>query len=140
VNIKEQIKADRLRARKDRDEVTTGTLTYIMGQIELQEKSPNAPKDVPVAVIKSHIKSVKENVEAIGKESDHAKAAFAEIELLQKYLPEQITAEDIRKFCTGMCGGGVRNKGEILKAIKNTYGAAVDMKEASQIVAEFVNG
>lgn len=138
MDIKEQIKTDRMCARKQRDESTTGVLTYIMGQIELQEKSPNAPKDIPLAVIKSHIKGLKETVEAVGKDSEYAKTASFEIDLLQKYLPEQVDMSKVRDFVKSLCLNGSPGKGEIMKAIKAEYGAAVDMREASQVVADFI--
>lgn len=136
MNIKEQVKADRLQARKDRNEAVTGTLTYILGQIDLREKAPNAKGDVALAVVKSHIKSMAEVI-ANQPNSDAALQGEKEIQLLSKYLPAQVSEAELETFIKEITATE-SNRGLIMKAIKEKYSDSVDMKLASQIVGKYI--
>lgn len=138
MNIKEQVKADRLQARKDRNEAVTGTLTYILGQIDLREKAPNAKGNVALAVVKSHIKSMAEVI-ANQPNSDAALQGELEIQLLNKYLPAQVDEIELEEFIKEITASE-SNRGLIMKSIKEKYGDAVDMKIANQIVGRCLNG
>lgn len=137
MDIKEQIKADRLQARKERDEKVTGTLTYILGQIDLREKAVDAKGDIALAVIKSHIKSMADII-ANQPNSDAALQAEGEINLLSKYMPAQVSEAELETFIAEVVETNQGNRGLVMKTIKAKYGDAVDMKLANQIVGKYL--
>lgn len=131
--IKEKIKADRLESRRNRNEKDTAILTYILGQIDLKEKD-NAKGDVALAVIKSHIKSMSDVITLKEEQCKDYSNEVYEIEFLNKYLPEQVSNEELENFIIEI-SATENNRGLIMKAIKEKFGDAVDMKVANQILS-----
>jgi len=134
MNIKEQITADRLTARKAHDEARTGTLGYLLGQIELGEKQPNAKPDLALSIVQSYKKSMLDNIGLVGASSDHGKGYLRELEIIKPYLPADVSMDEVDAYIVQQLASGVNNKGLLMKAVKAQFGAGVDMKAAGAAV------
>lgn len=90
---------------------------------ELEKESQLRDEEV-VEVIFSEIKKRKESVLEFekGKREDLVKKEKAEIEVLQKYLPEQLSEEEIKKLAK-----------EVIKKV-----GAKEMKDMGKVMAELI--
>ena len=133
-----QIKLDRLQARKDRDGVKGPLLTTLISEIEMVAKNANrgVTNDDVTKVVQKFLKGVNETVELLKSKSEDIRYANAieERKILESYLPKMASDDDVREAVRRM--GDVQNVGQIMKALKETFGAALDGKRASQIVKE----
>jgi len=122
-----QIRKDHLQARKDRRSEAAASLSTLIGEMD---KVADANKVVPdakaVEVIKKVIKSVEE---MIGHGDTYA---IYEKELFSKYLPQQLTEEEIVILIKeARLGHGLSNMGQIMAHLKEHYAGLYDAKFAS---------
>ena len=107
---KQQIQQDLTEAMKAREELKSSVLRLLLAAILNKEKEKRyklkEEKDVQLSddevldAISSEIKKRKESVEmfAKGGRADLADKEKKEAEILQKYLPEQLGEEEVRKL------------------------------------------
>mgnify|MGYP001576363369 FL=1 len=98
-NIQEELKA----ALLQRDELKTGTLRMLLAALVNKEKEKNEgplTEEQTQGVILSEAKKRKEAIEAFtkGGRPEMAEKERKELEILQKYLPEQLAEEEVRKL------------------------------------------
>lgn len=137
MDIKEQIKKDRIEAMKAHRAERKATLDYILGEIQKKEKDPSAKGDIATAIISAYLKSLREFIDQHGAERPAETAKYrAEIEQLEAYLPKQLTDDELRGEIEALRQSGQDKKGLVMKALKEKHGAAVDGKRAATILDE----
>jgi uncharacterized protein YqeY len=142
--LKEKIQEDLNQAVKKKEELESGVLRMLSAAIlnkekekrfklnkqepelkeeELAEKSQLTDEEV-IDVISSEIKKRKESISEFekGNRQDLAEKEKKEIEVLKKYLPEQLSGEEIKKIAE--------------EAIKKTE--AKEMKDMGKVMAELM--
>ena len=133
-----QIKIDQLQARKNRDFVKGSLLTTLISEIEMVAKNANriVTDDDTVKVVQKFLKGVNETIEHLKDRTADARYVIANEEklILESYLPKMASDDDIREAVRQM--GDVQNLGQIMKVLKEKFGASLDGKRASQIVKE----
>jgi len=112
--LKEKIQQNLNQAVKNRDELSSSVLRMLLATILNKEKEKKfklkEEKEIKlineeiIEVISSEIKKRKEAIEFYlkGDRSDLAEKEKKEIEILQEYLPEQLSEEEIRKLIQGV--------------------------------------
>jgi uncharacterized protein len=98
--LKDQIENDIISAMKDGEEETVSTLRMLKSAIknaEIQQKKEFEDNDV-LGVLQSQIKSRRDSIKMYlgGGREELAQKEEKEIEILNKYLPEQMSSEEIR--------------------------------------------
>ena len=142
--LKEQIKERLNRAMKDGDELTRSVLRMLLAAIlnkELASKSGLKDSDI-LEIISSEAKKRRESVSAYekGGRKDLAEKEKKEIEILQKYLPEQLSEKEIQKIVdravkkTG--AKEIKDMGKVMKEIMPQVKGRVDGSLASRIIKE----
>ncbi len=132
--LKNTIKDDLNRAVKKRDEVKRSTLRMLLAAVLSKEKEKKYKEKIEqeveltdeetIDVISSEAKKRKEAIieyEKRGRQS-LAEKEKAELEILQKYLPEQFSEEEVKKLAK-----------ETVKEV-----GAEDMKDIGKIMAELM--
>ena len=145
--IREQIKAKLIEAMKAKDEQTTGTLRLINAaikdkDIEARPKgNPNGIDDSAVmSLLQSMIKQRKESIEMYrqGHRDDLAAKEQAEVDLIQSFLPQQMTEEEmnaaIRDVITQTGATSIKDMGKVMGAVKAKYAGRMDMGRASGLI------
>jgi len=101
---KQQIFDDFTAAFKARDELRKRTLESIKSEILVKEKSPDfvgkeMSGEAIIAILKSMAKKRRESIEAYGQgnRSELAAKEKEELAIIESYLPEQISEEQVRK-------------------------------------------
>ncbi|MEA1937090.1 MAG: GatB/YqeY domain-containing protein, partial [Patescibacteria group bacterium] len=102
MTLKEKIKSDLKDAMKSGDGVTRGVLRLLSSDIKNEEiagKKELANDDV-LKIIKKDIKRHKESIEQYraGGRKDSEEQEKKELGILEKYLPEQMSEDEIRKI------------------------------------------
>lgn len=139
----EKIKNDLRQALKAKDEARVSTLRFLLSAIHNKEialQGKNLPDEEVVEVIRQQIKQRKESIEAFktGKRDDLVKKEQGELEILNSYLPQQISEEELTKVVeeeileTGATGPG--DFGKVMGGVM----AKVKGQAEGQIVAKIV--
>jgi uncharacterized protein YqeY len=147
--IKEDIYKQLNDARKEKDTSKLNLLGYIYGEIQKKEREGKTTiefdDDKVIALLKAHIKKAKGNVELYAQSNETEKAAQeqSEIDILETFLPEQISEADLKVAVQAVIDSGVepemKNMGKIIGAVRAQFKAkgqeqAVDGKLLSDVV------
>ena len=94
--LQEELKA----AMKAKDKATLAGLRNIIGKLKAQriDKGEDLTKEECIQILQSSVKQLKDSIEQYekGGRDDLAKVEAFELKLIEKYLPEQLSEEEIQ--------------------------------------------
>ncbi len=142
----EQVAEDMKTAMKAKDKDSLNTLRLLKSAIDLylvnnKLERNNASDEVVIDVVAKQIKTHKESIEEFkkGNRQDLVDGLEREIALLSKYLPEQLSEDDVRKEIDKafdkLKPTSMKDMGNIMKELASLKGKA-DMKLVNSIVKE----
>jgi uncharacterized protein len=141
--LKDQLAADLTAALKARDQVTTSTLRMALaavGVAEVAGAQRRALSDEEVlAVLKKEAKKRVEAATAFADagRADQAAKERAEEAVLAKYLPEQLSDEEIAALVRKVLDeGGFEGKGAMGQAMKAAQAVVAGRADGSKVAAE----
>jgi uncharacterized protein YqeY len=125
MSLTETIDADLKVAMKASDKTSVSTLRLVKSSLKYRqiEKGGNLTDDDVIAVLSSMVKQRRESIEQYTKagRDDLASSEMAEIEIIKKYLPEQISNEEleaiIRETIKELNASGAKDIGKVMKAV-----------------------
>ena len=144
----EQITKDLTNAMKEKDAFRLSVLRMLKSALKNEEINKKAPltDDEVLGVIKKQVKTRKDSKEEYLKynREDLANDLQKEIEILNAYLPEELSEEEIIKIIDETINEinpeGMKGMGLVIKSISAKYGARVDMGLVSKLVkAKLIN-
>jgi uncharacterized protein YqeY len=149
-----QIKADQLQARKDKNTLVVALLTTLIGEAKslADAVAEKEPRDANGAVIKRDPTSdeliatvrkfLKGNAEVQANVKDEVALADArkEAEILNGYLPQQLTAEQLEQIFRAEFPDGVtaKERGKAMAILKANYNGQYDGKLASDVLVRLI--
>ena len=134
----EQINTDLKKAMLERDEVTRDTLRMIKSEL-LTLENPDG-----LAVLSRAVKSRRDSIKSFveGGRQDLADKEQAEIEVIERYLPKQLSEGEAREAIAAIIEElGLSSKkelGKVMKEIKARYPGQVDGRLASSIAGQLL--
>ncbi len=140
--MKEKLLEELKIAMRDKDELRKNTITMLRAailQIEKDDKKELTDDEIMVVVSKE-VKKRKESIEEFKKASrdDLAENTQKEIEILSKYLPEQLSEEDVKKIITEAIDKlGVtemKDMGKVMGEVRPKTAGKADGKLVSDLV------
>ena len=140
----EKVNSDLVTAMKEQDKFTLSVLRMLKSALkneEINKKSSLTDEEV-LAVIKKQVKTRKDSKEEYltYNRTDLADNLEKEIEILNKYLPEELSDEELEKIIDEtikeLNPDGMKGMGLVIKTVGSKCGAAADMKKVSSIVRE----
>ena len=138
--LKDTIRDELNAARKERDKLRTVLLTSTLSEIKYKEvELGREATDADVLdVLNRALKRRKEASEQMraGNRLDLAEKEEQEAALLTKYLPAQLSEDEVRAFVREAIAGGANNMGAVMGKIMPKLKGAFDGKEANRIVKE----
>lgn len=137
--ILEQIRKDRLQARKDRDTFTATTLTTLLGEASPSGNDTVSDKEVQ-KVIEKFAKNQRSML-AHDLSTLQRSEINRELKIYEKYLPKQLTEDEIKYIlCTEytVCDSNL-NVGSLMRYLSANYAGQYDGKVASKVAKEFVD-
>lgn len=132
---------------KKQDKFSLSVIRMLKSVIQLETitKKSKLTDDELITLIKRQVKIRRDSIEEYKKYSkmDTIKDLEKEIEILSKYLPEELPEEEIIKiidqFITEIDTPSIKNMGEIMKKVSEKVGARADMSRVSYLVKEKLN-
>jgi uncharacterized protein YqeY len=141
--LKDSLTADMRAAMKARDELTTSTLRMALAAIGTAEVAGKAKRELDdaevTAVLTKEAKKRREAATAFAEagRAEQAARERAEGELLDRYLPAQLSDEELAGLVAGaLSAGGFTGPAQMGAAMKAAQGAVAGRAEGGRIAAE----
>jgi uncharacterized protein YqeY len=141
MSVIEKLKAESMALRKVRSPVAP-SITFALSEIEKVGKNSGnraTTEDEAIKVVQKLISTIEENLK-LSIDDGRRVALNFEKQILVGVLPQMASDQDIidflRKLFTGKRDGDIPKKGEVMKSLRDQFGALVDMKRAGQILTE----
>ena len=134
--LKAQLRIDLTSAMKSRDELSAATIRMALTAITNEEVAGKTARELSdadvLAVLGREAKKRRESAEAFDAagRSDLADRERAELTVLARYLPEQISDEDLVAIVSAAVAqigpGGMRNMGAVMKVVQPQVAGRAD--------------
>ena len=144
--MKEELLKALKEAMKEKDELKKDTITMLRAailQVEKDEKKVLTQSEME-AIVAKQIKSRKESLKDYEKANrdDIVRKVKKEIEILTKYLPEQLTIEEIKKLISEAIqktgAATPRDMGKVMQEIRPQIAGKADGKFVSDMVKQML--
>lgn len=145
----DQIKADLVTAQKAGDSVGLSALRFLLSEINnfVMAKYPPSSGGLPssglpdkdvISVLQRQVKTHHESIEAFqkGNRQDLVDKENKELGILQKYLPEQMTEEEIKKIVAEVKANGIIDFGQIMRETMTRVKGKADGNLVAKMVKE----
>lgn len=138
----EKIKAEIVNAMKEKNTLKLQTLRGIKGDADLEHinKGVEINDELMINVLSRGIKTRKESISEFekGGRDDLIEKTNEEITLLQSYLPEQLSTEELNKIIDEVFAKvnptSEKDMGSIMKEVTPLVKGKADMKEVSSLI------
>ena len=145
--MKDRIAKDIVTAMKEKDKVTLETLRMVKGAIQMEEikAKKELTNDDIALVIGKQIKTRKESIEEFkkGNREDLISKTTEEIKVLEKYMPEQLSIEEIDAIVTraiSELGASISSDmGKVMGKVTPLLKGKADMGLVSKLVKDKLN-
>ncbi|MGA5303259.1 GatB/YqeY domain-containing protein [Nucisporomicrobium flavum] len=141
--LKDRLNDDLHSAMKGRDELTTSTLRMALSAVRTAEVSGDAARELSddevLAVLTKEAKKRREAATAFrdAGRADQAGKETAEGEILDRYLPAQLSDEEIAELVAGaLRDGGFTGKAQMGPAMRAAQAAVAGRAEGGRVAAE----
>lgn len=151
--IREQIKTQLTEAMKNRDENKVGTLRLVNAAIKDKdiEARPKGNHDgiddaAILGLLQTMIKQRRESIALYnqGNRPELAAAEQSEIDIIQSFLPAQMSAEEIKKAVQDAIAqtgaASLKDMGKVMGAMKAQYAGKADFSQVSALIKEILAG
>tara|TARA_B100000902_G_scaffold396049_1_gene456072 strand:- start:1229 stop:1666 length:438 start_codon:yes stop_codon:yes gene_type:complete len=140
----DKLQSELITAMKAGDKSRTLGLRNIIGKIKAVQidKGEILTSEESLKILKSSAKQLKESIKQYkqGNREDLAEKEIFELSILEKYLPEQLSEEEIRakikKIIEEMGAQSMQDMGKIMGAAMKNLGNLADGKIVQKIVTE----
>lgn len=130
----QRIKLEQLEARKNKDSLKANLLTTLIGEHDIVMKNGvvnNDPQSTMTMLIKKFLKNI-----SITLESRQSDELLREKEILESYLPKQLTRDALALIIAGFMSEGHTDKPSLMKNLKANYADQYDGKTANEVITE----
>lgn len=144
MSLKETLDQDLKKSLKGRDTVRTSVIRLLKANIKNREveKRGELSEEEILQAVNSQAKSRKESITEFKKagRDDLVKKEEQELSILNEYLPEQLTPEELEKVIdTAVCDAeaeGPKDMGKVMKILMSNVTGRADGKIVSQMVKD----
>jgi uncharacterized protein YqeY len=150
VGLKETLKSDLTEAIRSSDKVVSGTIRMVLTAITNEEVSGKEARtlsdDEIITVLSREAKKRREAAEEFGKagRADKAAEEKAEGEVIARYLPAQLSEDDIKQLIAAAIAStgaaGPADMGKVMGAIKPQIAGKADGSMVSSLVKAALAG
>ena len=131
-------------AMKAKDKATLTGLRNIIGKLKAQriDKGEDLTDQECIQILQSSVKQLKDSIEQYekGGRDDLARVEAFELKLIEKYLPENLSEEEIRisvqKTIKSTGAKSMQDMGRVMGSVMKNLAGAVDGKVVQKIVQE----
>lgn len=135
-------------ALKNKDQDRTLTLRSIISQKKQKEiekrtqDKKNITDEDMILILNKMVKQRRESIELYkqGGRQDLVDKETKELKIIQEYLPEQLSEEEIKKICeqaiNNLKATSLKDMGKVMGIIKSKYKGSVDLSIAGKILKD----
>jgi hypothetical protein len=152
MSLKDKIDNDYKKVLKAKDKGKISTFRLILSSIKdleiLNRSGPNKKgidsEDIK-KLLKKMIKQRSESIEIYRKNNrqDLLEVEEGEIQVLESYLPKQLSEEETNKICNEIIqkigANSVKDMGKIMGELRKNYSDTIDFSKAGSILKELLN-
>ena len=144
MNLNDRIMNDLKEAMKNKDSFKLGVIRMVKGAIQLEKinKKRDLTDEEVIDVISKQIKLRKDSINEFEKagRNDLADTTKKEIEVLNEYMPEQLSSEEVNKIIDEAFAKvnptSQKDMGLVMKEVTPKVKGKADMGEVSRIIKE----
>ena len=148
MSLKDQITEDMKNAMRAKDSERLGTIRLLLAAMKQKEVDERVVLDdaAVVAIVDKLVKQRKDSVAAFtqGGRTDLADKEAAEIKVLEVYLPQRMSAEEVatevRAIVAELDAKGPGDMGKVMGAVKTRLAGKADMGQVSAAVKAALAG
>ena len=138
----EKLKKDMIEAMKNKDKFRLTVIRMVKGELDKEhiDKKREINDELLVEVVSRGIKQRNDSIlefEKAGR-SDLVASVKDEIKILEEYLPEQLTEDEINQVIDDVFSivkpEGARDMGRVMKEVSPKLKGRADMKKVSEII------
>lgn len=145
--MRERILEDLKSAMKAQDKELLSVIRMVKGAIQMEEldKKHELSDDEVITVISKQIKTRKESIEEFkkGNRQDLIEQTESEIDILNKYMPEQLSEEEVNKIIDDIFvelkPTSIRDMGKIMGAASSKLNGRADKSYISTYIKNKLN-
>ncbi len=144
MTLEQQLTEDMKDAMRAKDELKLSVIRMLRGQILLEKKKgtgvTDVPDDVVIALVRGHVKRLKETIEATAKvgREDLADAARKELVIAQAYVPAEIGDADLEAIVKdALAATGVtdaKGMGQVMKVVMEKVKGQTDGRRVQEFI------
>ncbi len=142
MSVIEKLKAESMKMRKERDPLAP-KLVFALSEIDKVGKNNGnreTTDDEAIKVIQKIMSNIDQTIELLPANSAAEYDLVREKKILNSVLPQMASEQEVvdflREIFTGKRGAEIPKKGDVMKALRDKFGALVDMKRAGQIATD----
>ncbi|MCH4887718.1 GatB/YqeY domain-containing protein [Acidaminobacter sp. JC074] len=147
MSIKDQLMADLKEAMKQKQKLEKSVITMLRAAIKQVEvdKRVELSDDEVIDIVATQVKQKRSVIDEFlkGGREDLADEARAEISVLEKYLPEQLSEDELKTLISGVISEvnatSMKDMGKVMGIVNPQVKGRADGKTVSQIVKGFLN-
>ncbi|MFQ3549514.1 MAG: GatB/YqeY domain-containing protein [Armatimonadota bacterium] len=148
MSILAKLQEDMKQALRAKDGVTLSTIRLILSSVSYAriEKGDELTDDEVIAVISKAAKQRKESIESAksGNRMDIAEKEKAELDVITKYLPEQLSESDVeaiaKEIIAEVGASDMKDRGKVMGPLMQKIKGKADGKVASSVVEKLLKG
>ena len=148
MSLKDQITEDMKTAMRAKDSERLGTIRLLLAALKQKEVDERIELDdaMVVAIVDKLVKQRKDSVAAFtqGGRTDLADKEAAEIKVLEVYLPQRMSADEItaevKAIVAELDAKGPGDMGKVMGAVKTRLAGKADMGQVSAAVKAALSG
>lgn len=148
MTLREKITADMKDAMRAKEMAKLGTIRLITAALKQKEVDERVEltDDMVIAIIEKMVKQRKDSIQQYeaGGRADLADAEKAELTVLQAYLPEGLSEDEIKAevqaVVTELSAAGPKDMGKVMAALKTKLAGRADMTAVSALVKAALAG
>jgi hypothetical protein len=148
MSLKDQITEDMKTAMRAKDSERLGTIRLLLAAMKQKEVDERVTLDdaMVVAIVDKLVKQRKDSVAAFtqGGRTDLADKEAAEIKVLEVYLPQRMSADEVavevKAIVAELGAKGPGDMGQVMGAVKTRLAGKADMGQVSAAVKAALSG
>jgi uncharacterized protein YqeY len=148
MSLKDQITEDMKTAMRAKDSERLGTIRLLLAALKQKEVDERIELDdaMVVAIVDKLVKQRKDSVTAFtqGGRTDLADKEAAEIKVLEAYLPQRMSADEVavavKAIVAELGAAGPGDMGKVMGAVKTRLAGKADMGQVSAAVKAALSG
>jgi len=148
MSLKEQITEDMKTAMRAKDSERLGTIRLLLAALKQKEVDERVELDdaMIVAIVDKMVKQRKDSIAAFttGGRADLADKESAEIKVLEVYLPQRMSADEVatevKAIVAELGAKGPGDMGKVMGAVKTRLAGKADMGQVSAAVKAALAG